>query len=359
MQTSFTEPKYMKTASVTAAVGDALERVRSLPGVVAASDTGCCLPMLGDLGQRFDIVGRPSGSNPNTGSAGWTIVSAGYFDVLKIPLKRGRVFTDRDTAASPPVALINERMAKEFWKDGDPLNDRIVIGKGVDKNWEDLQPRQIIGIVGDVRQGGLETAPRPRMYVPQAQLPDAVHAQLVRLAPSQWIVRMQANNDALAKSIQEQVRQATRLPVFEIHSMDEVIRISMGEQRLNMQVMSIFGGSALLLAATGIYGLMAYTVAQRTQEMGIRLALGAQATELRNMIVRQGMSLATAGVVIGLGAAWGLSRLMESLLFRVKPRDPIVFTVVPVALMAVALLSVWIPARRALRVDPAVSLRHE
>jgi ABC-type antimicrobial peptide transport system permease subunit len=141
--------------------------------------------------------------------------------------------------------------------------------------------------------------------------------------------------------------------------MDEVVSLATGQQRFNMLLMTVFGCSALLLAAIGIYGLMAYTVEQRTQEIGIRLALGAEASQVRNMVMRQGMSLALAGVVVGLGAAWGVSRLMESLLFEVKPRDPMVFLAVLVALTAVALLSVWLPARRALRVDPALALRHD
>jgi len=359
LQTSLTGPKYMKSAGTAAVIRDALDRVRSLPGVVAASATNCCVPMQGNLGLAFDIVGRPPADKPHTGQGGWTIVSPGYFDVFKIPVKRGRVFMDRDDASSPPVAVINERMAREYWKDGNPLNDRIVIGKGGGEEFEDDQIRQIIGIVGDVRQDTLDSVPGPRMYVPQAQLPDAISAQLVRLTPATWIVRTQANSDGLVKKIQEQLRQATGLPVFEVHSMDEVVSLATGQQRFNMLVMTVFGCSALLLAAIGIYGLMAYTVEQRTQEIGIRLALGAEARQLRNMVVGQGMGLALAGVVVGLGAAWGVSRLMESLLFGVKPRDPIVFVSVPVALIAVALLSVWLPARRALRVDPAVALRHD
>jgi ABC-type antimicrobial peptide transport system permease subunit len=182
---------------------------------------------------------------------------------------------------------------------------------------------------------------------------------LVRIAPAAWIVRTQANTGGLVKAIQDQLQQSTGLPVFDVHSMDEVVSLSTGQQRFNMLLMTIFGDAALLLAAIGIYGLMAYTVERRTQEIGIRLALGAEATQLRNMVVRQGMSLALAGIAIGLSAAWGVSRLMESLLFGVKPRDPVVFVAVPLALGAVALLSVWLPARRTLRVDPAIALRHE
>ena len=358
MQTSFSGPKYAKSAAVAAASRDALERIRSLPGVVAASST-CCVPLQIELNAGFDIIGRPAGDKPSTGSGAWATVSAGYFDVFQIPLKRGRVFTDRDDATSPGVVVINERMAEEYWKNTDPLNDRLLIGHGQTGNSGDDPPRQIIGIVADVRQSALNTAPKPMMYVPRAQIPNSTNATLSGVVPMSWTVRTQRNTDALVKEIQEQVRQSTGLPVFNVHSMDEVVQLSTGQQQFNALVMTVFGCAALLLAAIGIYGLMAYTVEQRTQEMGIRLALGAEATQLRNMVVRQGMGLALAGVVIGLAAAWGVSRLMESLLFGVKPRDPIVFVAVPAALIAVALLSVWIPARRALRVDPAVSLRHD
>jgi ABC-type antimicrobial peptide transport system permease subunit len=195
------------------------------------------------------------------------------------------------------------------------------------------------------------------MYVPWAQLPDAQDTFWNQ--PMAWVVRTQTAPQTLAPAIQEYLRQATGLPATDLLLMDEVVSLSTARQRFSMLLMTIFGCAALLLAAIGIYGLMAYTVEQRTQEIGIRLALGAEATTLRNMVVRQGMTLALAGVVIGLGAAWGLSRLMESLLFGVQPRDPAVFIAVPLALGAVALLSVWLPARRTLRVDPAIALRHE
>src|SRR6202023_1950820 len=165
--------------------------------------------------------------------------------------------------------------------------------------------RQIIGIVGDTREGALETVPGPRGYVSYAQLPDATNAWIVHLASMAWLVRTKTAPHVLVPSIREQLRQVTRLPVGDAFSMEEVLSRSTSPKRFNMLLMTIFGWAALLLAAIGIYGLMAYTVEQRTQEIGTRLALGAEATHLRNMVVRQGMSLAIAGVVVGLGAAWG------------------------------------------------------
>jgi predicted lysophospholipase L1 biosynthesis ABC-type transport system permease subunit len=250
-------------------------------------------------------------------------------------------------------------MAKRYWKDSDPLKDRIVLGKGVMKEFNDEPARQIVGIVGDVRDQGLDNNPRPTAYIPQAQLPDVLNAWLVRQAPMAWVVRTQTEPHALVPAIQEQLRQATGLPVADVQSMDEVVSMSTGRQRFSMLLMTVFGCAALLLAAIGIYGLMAYTVEQRTQEIGIRLALGADASQVRNMIVRQGMGLALAGVVLGIGAAWGLSRVIESFLFGVKARDPLVFVAVPAVLAVVALLAVWLPANRASRVNPVDSLRYE
>jgi putative ABC transport system permease protein len=355
-------PKYSRSADVADTVRSGLERLRALPGVVAAGTT-CCLPLAqGNYSLNFDIAGRPPATLSSSQDVGWATVSPGYFEVFKIPVKRGRTFTDQDDSKSPAVVVINERMAQQYWKDTDPLGERIVIGQETGINqFKDEPVRQIIGIVGDVRDEALDSKPHAVMYVPQAQLPDAVNQLFFPLLPMEWLVRTRGQPQALLASIQEQLRQATGLPVPEndIGSMDQVVWAQTGRQRFNMLLMTVFGCAALLLAAIGIYGLMAYTVEQRTQEIGIRLALGAEATQLRNMVIRQGMNVALAGVVIGLGAAWVVSRLMESLLFGVKPRDPIVFVTVPLALGAVALLAVWLPAKRALRVDPAVALRHE
>ncbi len=174
-----------------------------------------------------------------------------------------------------------------------------------------------------------------------------------------WVARTQGDPHRLAGPIEEALRQSTGLPVTQVRSMDEVVSLSTARQRFNMLLMTVFGAMALLLAAIGIYGLMAYSVAQRTQEIGIRLALGADGRQVRNMVVQQGMRLALAGVVIGLAAAWALARLIASLLFGVKARDPLVFIAVPLVLALVALIAVWLPANRAARVSPVESLRYE
>jgi ABC-type antimicrobial peptide transport system permease subunit len=181
----------------------------------------------------------------------------------------------------------------------------------------------------------------------------------VGLTPIAWIVRTQVPPRSLSNEIQETLRQSTGLPVTDVEAMDSIVATSVSRQRFNMWVMSVFGGCALLLAAIGIYGLMAYSVEQRTQEIGIRMALGAQAEQVRKMVVGQGMALALVGVVIGLGAAFGLAQLVSSFLFGVKARDPLAFSAVPIVLALVALVAVWLPARRASQVDPIIALRVE
>jgi putative ABC transport system permease protein len=357
MRMSLTGPRFLKSEGVAQLVRDGVERLRAVPGVEGASAT-CCVPLQGGYGLPFKIVGRPS-EGPFNGGGGWMTVSPGYFEVFKIPVKQGRSFSDRDDGHAPGVVIINEAMARQFWPKADPLNDRLIIGRGIMREFADEPERQIIGVVADVHDNGLNSDPNPTMYIPQAQLPDLANALNVRLTPIAWVVRTQGDPHSLSTPIQEQLRQATGLPVTDVRSMGEVVSLSTSRERFNMWLMSVFGASALVLAAIGIYGLMAYSVEQRTQEIGIRLALGAQAAHVKNMVVFQGMRLAIVGVVVGLGAAFWLARLISTFLFGVTARDPLVFAGVPALLALVALVAVWIPARRASKVDPIIALRYE
>jgi putative ABC transport system permease protein len=362
MRMSLKGAQFEKAEAVEQLVRNGVERLQSIPGVVVASAT-CCVPLQGGYGLPFRIIGRPLAADaqgPFHGGGGWMTVSPGYFEVFRIPVRRGRTFNERDTGTSTPVVIINEAMAKQYWPQGDPLNDRLSIGKGIMPAFAAELDRQVIGVVADIKSNGLDAAePQPQMFIPQAQVPDAANALNVSLTPLSWIVRTQVPPQSLSSAIQDSLRQSTGLPVSDVRSMSEIASRSVSRQRFNMWVMTVFGGCALLLAAIGIYGLMAYSVEQRTQEIGIRLALGAQASQVRKMVVSQGMALAVAGMVIGLGAAFYLARWIASLLFGVTAKDPIVFTVVPIVLLGVAFLSVWIPARRASRVDPLVALRYE
>ena len=193
------------------------------------------------------------------------------------------------------------------------------------------------------------------MFIPQAQVPDAANALNVSLSPIAWVVRTRADPAEFSTAIQDSLRQTTGLPVSQVQSMNDVVSLSTSRQRFNMWLMTVFGGAAMLLAAIGIYGVMAYSVSQRKQEIAIRLALGAQLAAVRRMVIRQGMLLALAGTVIGLAASLGLARFMSDFLFQTGQRDPAVFTTVPIVLLLVALAAVWIPAARASGVTAARS----
>jgi predicted permease len=314
----------------------------------------------------FVVAGRPASGLTRVrnlafhGFGGWTFVSPGYFDVFRIPILRGRDFTDRDNAGAPGVVIINQEMARRFWPTGDPLNDRLIVGRGMRPEYDQDPVRQIIGIVGDVRDTGLTRIPRPAMYVPMAQVPDGVTALNVRLLPIVWIVRTAGEPYSISVPVQKALQLASGgLPSARVRSMDDVVGESIARARFDMWLMTIFGGCALLLAAIGVYGLIAYSVQQRTPEIGIRMALGADARAVRRMVLAQGMTLAMGGIAIGLASAFALARLLAGFLFGVAPRDPAVFAAVPLILIGVALLAVWLPALHATRISPMIALRGE
>ena len=349
--------RFQKTSAVAQVIRDAGDRLKLLPAVESAAVT-CCVPLQGGLGLPFLIEGRPLTDGPFHGGGGFTLISSNYFSVFKIPVIRGRAFTDQDDGGAAKVVIINQAMAKQFWPNGDPLRDRITIAKGLPELGDFT--RQIVGVVGDVRDGGLNREPRPIMYIPWVQVPDAHNANLVGITQLAWVVRTRGDSLSSVPAIQNELRQGSGgLPVARPRTMDEIVVRSTARSDFNMLLLTIFAGSALLLAAIGIYGLMAYSVQQRTQEIGIRMALGADSGSVRNMIVRQGMGVAVVGIAIGLASAFGLTRVIASLLFGVSAKDPAVFVIVPVLLSAVALVGVWLPARRAARIDPLSALRTE
>jgi len=358
MTMSVSGDRFQTTAPVAQLVREGQDRVEAVPGVVAAGASNC-LPLWSGFGMVFDVVGRPKGNSPFTGGAGFYSVSSGYFSSFEIPLLRGRVFTERDDASSPGVVVISQAMARRYWPNGDPLKDRIQIGAGAGPAFAE-PPRQVVGIVGDTRSRSVDQNPDPMMYIPLAQMPDGETALNSKVAPLYWIIRTRENPYAVLAPVEAALREASGdLAVAHIRSMDEVEARNIARQRFNMVLLTIFGFSGLLMAAIGVYGVMSYSVQQRTQEMGIRMALGAQAGNLRNLVMGQGMMLALLGVVAGLGGAFWLTRFLASFLFGVKAWDPTAFVLTPLLLCSVALLAVWIPAQRATRVDPMTALRLE
>jgi len=358
MRTWLSGPQFESGGSVTQVVDTALERVRAMPGVANAAAT-CCVPLQGALGLSFNIEGRPTDNGPATGGASYTTISGDYFDAFGIPVVRGRAFTDGDDAGAPPVVIINQAMASRYWTDGmDPLEDSIVIG-GMLEAFEGEPARRVVGIVGDVRANGLGNEPQPTTYTPISQMTDSANAFVSNLIPIAWVVRSRAASARLETAVQDEIRQTIGMPVVGVESMESVVSRSTSRHRLNMLLMSVFGSGALLLAAIGIYGVVAYSVQQRQHEIGIRMALGADRSRVRGAVLRDGLLLTAVGVAGGLLASFYLANVMAAFLFDVEPRDPVVFVAVPAVLALVALVSMWLPARRASQISPLDALRYE
>jgi putative ABC transport system permease protein len=358
LEMSLSGDRYAKTAGIAQLSHDGRERLDAIPGVEDSSFS-CCLPLDVGYGLPFNVVGRPTGKDPYTGGSSWMSASPGYFSVFKIPIVRGRGFTDQDNGSAPGVVIINQTFAKKYFPKQNPLGQQLLIGKGVGPQFKE-NPRQIIGVVADTHDGGLNRDPYELMIVPSAQVTDGMTKLNSAIQPMIWVVRTHGDPHQYISAITQQLRLASGgFPVARVRPMSEIVVESTARQDFNMLLLTIFGGVALILAAIGIYGLMAYSVQQRTQEMGIRMALGADRRRIRDLVVWQGMRLAIVGVVLGVAAAFGLTRLLASFLFSVKSWDPLVFVTVPVILSAVALLAVWFPATRASRLDPQQALRTE
>ncbi len=358
MSTSLSGSKFDKTAAIADLARQATERIEALPGVQAAAGS-CYLPLEGGLGLPFAIEGRPlTDGAASHGGAGWAYVTPRFFDVFKVAVVRGRAFTQRDDTGAPGVVIINEAFARQFWSKENPIGQRLRVGPGMGPVFNEA-PREVVGVVADARDGGLNSDPQPQMFVPVAQVRDSVMALNNRFMPLSWVIRTNAGPFTLSAPVQRVFQDLADMPVANVRSMDQVVSESTARNRFNTMLLGIFAFSAIALASIGLYGLMAYSVQQRRVEFGIRLALGADGASVRNLIVRQAMVLAAIGLVIGMGAAFGLTRWMSTLLFDVKPTDPLVFGTVAALHCVVAFLAAFLPARKAVRIDPIVALRYE
>jgi putative ABC transport system permease protein len=337
--------KYGDLAQAPAFYSEAIERIEALPGVEAAGVVSN-LPFGGNMDMYgFHVEEKPAANPAEAPSAERYSVSPDYLRAMGIPLLRGRGFTEQDNANAPLVTLINRTAAQRIWPNEDPIGKRIRLGA------IDNPLRTIVGVVGDVNHYDLETAPDLQAYIPHAQWTDSYML---------LVVRATAEPGALTGPVRQVIHSLDPdVPLHKITTMRQLVSASAAQRRFTLLLIAVFAAVALLMAAIGLYGVMAYSVTQRTREIGIRVALGAQGADVLRLVVRQGLRLVTLGVALGLMAALALTRLMKKLLFEVSATDPVTFAGVAALLALVALLACWIPARRATRVDPMVALRTE
>jgi predicted permease len=359
-QTSLAGGKYSTTSRVDNLATQVIRRLEAVPGVESAAMT-VAVPTETEIDLPFNIAGKPpKGKDAYNGDEQWRFVTPHYFAALKIPLLRGRLFSETDTGNSAKVVLINRSMAQKYWPKQNPIGQVIVIGKGLGPEFED-GAREIVGVVGDVRESGLaDTQNTAVMYVPQSQISDGLTKLANNVIPLSWCIRSNMDVNSLrAAATREFQAVDSQVPFAKIRTMETILRQNVARQKFNTVLLGIFAAVALVLAAIGIYGLMSYSVEQQKQEVGIRMALGADRGRVLKLILRQGMTPAIIGVLIGVGIGYALTRLMSSLLFGVKANDPVTFASVAIVLTAVALFAALIPAQRATRVDPAIALREE
>jgi len=343
--------KYDTPAKRAAFFGQAVTDISTLPGIDRAALVSVP-PLEGGPDILFSIEGAGVPQSSENLGAEFRFVGSGYFQTLRIPLLRGRPFSASDNTETEPVVIINQTMAKMYWPDQNPLGQRIWVGKPMGPAETEPAPREIVGIVSDIREMSLAEPAVPTMYIPYPQHPQADEAY--------FVIRSRLNPLALFPDVRSTVqRLGPGLPLAEVRTMEQILAGSLTDWRFHAILLGAFGALALFIAAIGIYGVISYSVAQRTHEIGIRMALGAGARDILTMVVREGAILAVIGIAVGLFAAFGLTRLMTSLLYGVRATDPLTFVAVSLLLTGVALLASYIPARRATKVDPMVALRYE
>jgi len=360
MMTSLSSNSYSTVGKVDAFTSATLRRIETLPGIDSAA-TMLAVPASGmGVDLPFNIAGKAPGKGEHyNGDEQWRFVAGHYFNVFRIPLVRGRLFNENDTGNSTPVVIINQQMARKYWKNEDPIGQVMTIGKGLGPQFDD-PPRQIVGVVGTVKEQGVAVGDIGVMYLPQSQVPEGIMDLLRPLIPFSWAVRATGGPLSLRSAVERQIEAGDRsLTISRVMTMDKVLSLNVARQNFNMLLLSIFAAIALLLAAIGIYGVMSYAVEQRTQEIGIRMALGSSRGDVLRLMLGHALKLAGTGVAIGLALAYLLTRFLATLLFKVKASDPWTLAAVAAILSLVALVASYIPAHRAAATDPGRALRYQ
>jgi putative ABC transport system permease protein len=348
---SLPQSNYPTPDQITSFYNQLLERIKNLPGVEAAA-IAYDHPLVANWVDSFTIEQRPAPAPGETPSANFNPISHDYFRALKIEFVKGRQFTRQDDRDHPGVAIVNEAFARKYFPNEEPLGKRLRPGPPA-RIWnnERLTSFEIVGLVRDVKSKGFNAEAEPTYYLPAAQAP---------LADMEILVRAEGDPLALVPAMRNTVWAIDpSQPIANISAMEKLVRDVLAQPRFNMVLMGLFGAVALLLSAIGIYGLLSYSVAQRTHEIGIRMALGARASDVLRLVMGQGLKLVIMGLLVGLFGAFAATRVLSGLLFGVSQTDPLIFSFVSVVLAAVALLACAVPARRATKVDPMVALRRE
>ena len=356
-KTSFTDEQAASSAALGQRMEELVTRLEAQPGVQTAAAVNT-LPTQLTPDLPFEILGRKAGNSDASGNEKYMPITTGYFDALRVPVMAGRSFRLYDTHGAQPVVIINQQVAQAFFKNQNPIGQHIRIGAAMGPGFED-GVREIVGVVGDTKSDGLD-APAPGiLYLPAAQIPDTLTKMDNGLLGQSWVVRTRSGQADVVSAAQQIFMDNARTPLLSVETMQSVLSASMAQQRFTMMLLGCFGLMSLLLGGAGLYGVMSYTVARRTKEIGVRMAIGAQRTDILRMILREAGLLVGLGLVVGLAASLAGAQLLRSLLFGIAPRDPFTLAATCGVLLLAGLFAAWWPARRAASTEPMQALRME
>jgi predicted permease len=356
-KTSFTDQQAATSAALGQRMDELVARLESQPGVESAAAVNS-LPTQLTPDLPFEILGRKAGNSDASGDEKYMPVTAHYFDTLRIPVMAGRTFRFSDTHGAEPVVIINEQVARDLFKNQDPIGQHILIGRAMGAGFED-SVREIVGVVGDTKSAGLDAPPPGILYLPAAQIPDSLTRMDNGLLGESWVIRTRSGQMDLAAAAQRIFMDNARTPLLSVETMKDVISASVAQQRFTMMLLGCFGLISLLMGGAGLYGVMSYTVARRTKEIGVRMAIGATRAGILRMVLREAGLLVGAGLAVGLTASLAGAQLLRSLLFGIAPRDPLTLAAMCGVLLLAGLFAAWWPASRAAATEPMQALRME
>jgi len=359
LKTSFVGPSFASEARMDAVVRKAVARLQAVPGVQAVA-AATMLPTEPSVQLPFELPSLPAAERPAPDSeVQWRAISPAYFEVMGIPVLQGRSFSETDTAASAPVVIVNQAFLRRHLAQQTAIGQHALIGREEGPGFAD-KAREIVAVVADTREIGLNEPASPTAFIPLAQVPDGLVVFLNRLMPMNWLIRVSGEPLAFSRAVHEEFLAADRdLVTSNPRPLAEVLSTSLVQQRMQTGLLGLFSAAAVVLGAIGLYGVLAYSVAERKREIGIRMALGAKRGQILGLVIAHGLKLTLTGMALGMLCGLALARFMRNLLFGTSATDPLTLAIVSGVLILVAVAACWIPARRATRVDPMIALRYE